>query len=189
MIYSVKGKIGHQGSNFIVIETNSLSYQVFVTDFLLEKIKVGQSIKLFTYLDVRENAIELYGFGTQPELEYFKRLRSISGIGPKSTMNILSLVRLKDLEKAILDERIDILTKVSGISKRIAQRIILELKGKIKKTGEKTSNQEDDTLVIDVLINMGYTPSQARRAVKKIPSEILGAKKRIKQALKILSGR
>ena len=189
MIYSIKGKISYQEGDFIVIETNGLSYQVFVTDFLLEKIKVGQIIKLFTYLEIRENAMELYGFKDQTELEYFKRLRSISGIGPKSTMNVLSLVRLPDLEKAILNEKPDILTKVSGIGKKTAQRIVLELKGKIAKISGKTSSQEDDSLVIDALIGMGYTLPQARQSVKKIPLEICGIKKRIKQALKILSGR
>lgn len=190
MIYSIQGKISHLKTDFIVVETNGLSYQVFVTDFLLEKIKIDQNIKLFTYLEVRENAMELYGFKNQIELEYFKRLRSISGIGPKSTMNILSLVRLPDLEKAILSEKADILTKISGIGKKTAQRIILELKGKIAKTSKKPlESTEDDSLVIDALISMGYTLAQARQAIKKIPQEIQGTKKRLKQALKTLSGR
>ncbi len=190
MIYSIQGKITNLKPDYVVVETNGLSYQIFVTDFLIEKIKKDQKIKLLTYLEVRETAMELYGFEDETHLEYFKYLRSISGIGPKSAMNVLSLVRLSDLEKAILNEKVDILTKVSGIGKKTAQRIVLELKGKIVKTKKGSLEQsEDDSLLIDALISMGYTIIQARETIKKIPSEIQGTKKRLKQALKILSGR
>ena len=172
-----------------MIETNGLSYQVFVTDFLLEKIKTNQTIKLFTYLQLRENTtIELYGFAEPSKLGYFKKLTEISGIGPKSAMNVLSLVRINDLEKAILDENAAILTKVSGIGKKTAERIILELKGKITKTVTGPIPQ-DDALIVDALVNMGYTLTEIRTAIRKIPNEILETKKRIKEILKILYGR
>jgi len=190
MIYSIQGKITYIKPDYVVVETNGLSYQIFVTDFLIEKIKKYQNIKLLTYLEVRETAMELYGFEDETHLEYFKHLRSISGIGPKSAINVLSLVRLSDLERAILNEKVDILTKVSGIGKKTAERIILELKGKIVKIkGGLLEQSEDDSLLIDALISMGYTIVQARETIKKIPSEVQGTKKRLKQALKILSGR
>ncbi|MBU4369674.1 Holliday junction branch migration protein RuvA, partial [Patescibacteria group bacterium] len=183
MIYSVQGKITHIKSDHVVIETNGLSYQIFVTNFLIEKIKKDQKIKLLTYLEVRETAMELYGFEDETHLEYFKKLRSISGIGPKSAMNVLSLVRLSDLEKAIINEKVDILTKISGIGKKTAQRIILELKGKITKTNKGSLKQsEDDSFLIDALISMGYTIIQARETIKEIPLDIQGIKKRLKQA-------
>ncbi len=187
MIYSLKGKISYKDNDFIVLETNGLAYQVFVTGFLLEKIKIDQTLKVFTYLQLRENTtIELYGFENQQELEYFKRLNDISGIGPKSAMNVLSLVRIRDLERAILNENVTILTKVSGIGKKTAERIILELKGKIEKT-TKNEISQDDSLVIDALVSMGYTLAEARQALRKIPQEITETKKRLKEALKILS--
>ncbi len=190
MIYSLQGKISEIEKNFIVIETNGVSFQVFVSDFLLEKIKINQTIKILTHLELKENTLELYGFKNKSELEYFKYLVAIPGIGPKSAINVLSLIRLEDLEKAILNEKVDILTKVSGIGKKIAQRIVLELKEKIAKKAKTFSGQEeDDALVIDALVSMGYTLAQAREAIKKIPLEIKGTNKRLKQALKILSGR
>jgi len=185
MFYSLKGKISFQGENFIVLEINGTAYQIFVTDFLLERVKLGGILKLFTYLYLREDTIELYGFETLDELEYFKRLNAISGIGPKSAIGTLSLVRTRDLEKAILDENVTLLTKVSGIGKKTAERIILELKSKIEK-GTGTISSED-SLVIDALVKMGYTLSQARGAIRKIPEEIRDTKKRVKEALKILS--
>jgi len=191
MIYSLEGKVKEKGSDFIVIKTNHLSYQVFVTDFYLQKIKSGQQIEVYTYLEVRENAMELYGFVDQQEVKYFKYLHSISGIGARSAMNILSLVSISDLEKAIVNEKDYLLTKVSGIGKKTAQRIILELKEKIIKSGTKTlstsEEDQDDSLVIDALVNMGYSLFYAREALKKIPPEIKGPEKRITQALKYLS--
>jgi len=190
MIYSIKGKITHLKSGCLVIETNGLSYQIFATNFLIKNLEEKQEIKLLTYLEVRENAMELYGFEDETHLEYFKKLRSISGIGPKSAMNLLSLVRLSDLEEAILNEKVDILTKISGIGKKTAQRIILELKGKITKINKGSLKQsEDDSFLIDALVNMGYTIIQARETIKEIPLDVQGIKKRLKQALKILSGR
>jgi len=167
MIYSIKGKICEQGSDFLIINTGALSYQIFVSDFLLEKTDTNQEIQLFTYLEVREN---------------------ISGIGPKSAINVLSLINVSDLEKAIISGKEDILTKVSGIGKKTAQRIILELKEKILKSGiSQDVIDKDDTLVIDALVNMDYSPAQARQIIKKIPLEIKGIKERIKYALKMLS--
>lgn len=190
MIYSLQGTITEKEKDFIVIETNNISFQVFVTSFLLEKVKLNQNLKILTYLEVKEDILALYGFENRTELKYFKYLVAISGIGPKSALNVLSLIRLEDLEKAVLNEKLDILTKVSGIGKKTAQRIILELKEKINKNLESQPGQEgDDSLVIDALTSMGYTLGQARTAIKKIPLEIKGTDQRLKQALKILSGR
>jgi len=188
MIYSIQGKISEIGSDFIIVETESLSYQIFISDFFLKKLKLNQKIKLYTFLEVKENLVELYGFENKKELQYFKYLHSISGIGPKSAINVLSLVKVSDLEQAIINEQESLLTKVSGIGKKTAQRIILELKEKIMKTGATAKKfSGTDSLVIDALINMGYSPSQARETIKKIPSNIEGIKEKIKQALKYLS--
>lgn len=189
MIYTIEGKIDHKDKHFVVIKTNGFSYQVFVTDFLLEKIKIDQNIKLLTYLAVREDAIELYGFENIKERTYFNLLRSISGIGPKSSMSVLSLIHIKDLEQAIINEDILALTRVSGIGKKTAERVILELKGKIEATPDTQRAKKNDALVIDALTNMGYALPQAREAIKKIPEDIIKTELRIKYALKNLSKR
>jgi len=190
MIYSLQGIITEKEKDFVVVETNGVSFQVFVTGSLAEKIRLGQNLKILTYLEVKEDVLALYGFESKKELQYFKYLVAISGIGPKSAINVLSLIRIEDLEKAVLNEKLDILTKVSGIGKKTAQRIILELKEKIKKTAHSSLNQgEDDSLVIDALMAMGYNLAQARETIKKVPLETKGTDQRLKQALKILSGR
>ena len=190
MIYSLQGIITEKEKDFIVVETNNVSFQIFVTSFLLKKIKLNQNIKILTYLEVKEDALALYGLENKTELQYFKYLVAISGIGPKSAINILSLIRIEDLEKAVLNEKLDTLTKVSGIGKKTAQRIILELKEKINRNLKSQPGEvEDDSLIIDALISMGYNLSQARETIKKIPLETKGTDQRLKQALKILSGR
>ncbi len=190
MIYSIKGTIVQKEKNFLVIETNGLGYQIFVINSLWEKTKIGQTLKLFTFLAIKnEETVELYGFETEEELKYFKLLNSVSGIGPRLGINILSLVRISDLEKAILEENSLTLTRVSGIGAKIAKKIILELKGKVEKTALESSGAENDALVIDALVSLGYGLAQARDAVRKIPSDILESEKKIKQALKILSNR
>jgi len=187
MIFSISGKIKFIGEGFVAIDTaGGTSYQVYTTDIFCRSVKVGQPAELFTYLHIsREETINLYGFPSQEELYFFKKLNGIPSIGPKSAMNVLSLIKLDDLKKAIINESHETLTKVSGIGKKTAERIIVEMKGKIKDLSVgKTLN--DDAAVIDALVNLGYSLSQAREMVRKIPENIEGAEKRIKEALKML---
>lgn len=186
MIYSIQGKVKIVGEDFLVIQDNNLAYQVFVNDFILHKTKAGQEIELFTYLHNKEETIDLYGFQDETELSYFKRLNGISGIGPKSAMNVLSLVKISDLERAILSENVNILTKVSGIGRKTAERIILELKGKILKTVQSSEGSADET-VIEALTAMGYPLAQARIALRKIDPKIKDTQKKIKAGLKIIN--
>lgn len=186
MIYCLEGRISQKGENYLIIEAGSLGYQVFVNDFLLAKTKIDQIIKIFTYLHVHEELVQLYGFETEEELFFFKKLNSISNIGPKSANNILSAIKLSDLKRAIVNEDMDALNKVSGIGKKTAERIIVELKDKIKKTDTLTGNGREDGDVIDALMSLGYPLKDAREVIKKIPENIKGANDRLKQALKII---
>jgi len=185
MIYSLYGKIIQKGENFVVLEINQVGYQIFVTDFLLEKIKNSDQIKLFTYLYLREETIELYGFAELSELECFKQLNAVPGIGPKIAINVLSLVKIGDLKKAIQLENMELLTKVSGIGKKTAQRIIMEMKGKLEKIGGEAGDQSS-LEAIEALTKLGYPLNKAREVIKMIPEEIKGTKNKLKEALKIL---
>ncbi len=188
MIYSIKGKIEKITNEFLVINVNGIGYQVFAPKSLLEKAEKGKKIKVFTFPVIRENnnTFELYGFKDNKTLKFFKLLKSVSRIGPKSSLNILSLASISHLEQAILNENIDILTKVSGIGKKTAKRITLELKGKLDKA-KKDSFNKDDILVVEALKKMGYSTSEIRKAIKKVPDKVSETQKRVKKALKILS--
>ncbi len=190
MISSIEGTISNKNQDSIQIVINGLGYEIFITKPLLDKIKIGQTIKLFTKLQIKDDSLNLYGLATRAEMEYFKRLISISGIGAKSALNILSLVSLKKLQSAILNKKPETLTKISGIGKKTAGRIILELKGIVGKDSLPDSDIKNDALAIDALLSMGYSIQQARKAIQQISSsQALRAEEKIKRALKFLSSR
>ncbi len=188
MISSIEGTISDKNQESIQIVINGLGYKIFITKPLLDKVKIGQNIKLFTKLQIKDDSLNLYGLASQSEMEYFKHLTSISGIGAKSALNILSLVSLKKLQNAILNKEVEALTKISGIGKKTAGRIILELKGIVEKNSSLGHDITNDALAIDALLGMGYSIQQARKAIQQISSsEIVRAEEKIKKALKFLS--
>jgi len=191
MISSIQGTISNKDNESIQIIINGLGYKIFITKPLLDKVKIGQNIKLFTKLQIKNDSLKLYGLSTQSEMEYFKHLTSISGIGAKSALNVLSLISLEKLQNAILNKKAETLTKVSGIGKKTAERIILELKGIVEKNSLLSSPDiKSDALAIDALLGMGYSVQQARKAVQQISSsQTLKPEEKIKRALLILSGR
>ena len=190
MISSIQGTISNKDQESIQITINGLGYKIFITKPLLAKVKVGQTIKLFTKLQIKDDSLNLYGLATQSEMEYFKNLMSISGIGAKSALNILSLISLEKLQNAILNKKAETLTKISGIGKKTAERIILELKGIVEKNSLSGPDIKSDALAIDALLGMGYSIQQARKAVQQISySQTLKPEEKIKKALKFLSSR
>lgn len=186
MISVIKGTIELNTDKYVIIDVNGVGYKVFISGNTFKNLpEKGEKVRLFTHLHVREDAMELYGFLTPKELEFFELLISISGIGPKGAMNILSVASIETLKKAIINEESTILTKVSGIGKKTAEKIILELKNKVgdEFLGEKVSV---DNEAIDALIGLGYKLREAREALKKVPKEVDGVENRVREALKLL---
>lgn len=192
MIYSISGKLKYKGSDFVVIEAGGVGLKVFVHNRLLSQLpNMGDEIYLFSYLYVRENALELYGFSSQEELNFFQLLNSVAGVGPKSALAILDLAEYKNIAAAIKEGRPDILTRASGIGRKIAERIVLELRHRVEAELSETalSNMETDANLIEALLGLGYRRNEAREALQKVPSEIKDISARLKEALKILSGK
>jgi len=174
----------------LVIEANGIGYRVFVGPDVLRKAKKEETIKLWTHLYVREDSMELYGFSEYAELDFFEILIQISGIGPKSALGVLSVAPLDTLKRAIASGETSYLTQVSGIGKKIAEKIILELKDKLGKIGfgaEENIFLKEEEDVLRALRTLGYSYSEAREAIKQLPSNITGTQERVKEALKILS--
>jgi Holliday junction DNA helicase RuvA len=135
---------------------------------------------------VREDILDLYGFLDKKDLEFFEMLISISGIGPKGALNILSVASIETLKKAITNEESSILTKVSGIGQKTAEKIILELKSKV--SGEYMDEKGGASgETIDALVSLGYRLQEAREALKKVPDDVKEVGAKIKYALKLLS--
>lgn len=194
MFFSFKGKIIYKDpeSKFIVIENNNIGYQIFVLINLFKKVKLDEEIKIYTYLHHKEDIQELYGFEKIEELEFFKKLISVNGVGPKSAINILKQGKVESIKKAIINEKLDVLIKVVGIGKKMAQKIILELKNKIQndinsETEEIKADSSDDSQVLDALVSLGYSLFEARQALQEIPDSIIQTQEKIKFALKNLT--
>lgn len=186
MIAYLQGQIISQGSNYLVVLANQIGYKVFVTTDLAQSCSLGQDIALHIHQQVKENEIALFGFLSPEELELFELLISVSGIGPKSGLNIFLVAGVEDIKQAIIINDPSLLTKVSGIGKKTAERIVLELKNKIvgrigdvAVPGSAAAVSEE----IDALMQLGYSLPQAREALQKIDPSITDSAQRIKQAL------
>lgn len=185
MISSLKGIVTEKDTKSMVLEIGGFGLKVFADNNTLQKAVKTQGISLFTHLAVRENAMELYGFSEKETLEFFELLIGISGIGPKTAVAILNVAGPETLRKAISTGDISYLTKVSGIGKKTADKIVRELEGKvgILETEGSVSEEVD---AVEALRSLGYSQGEAREALKNLPQNISGTSEKIKQALKIL---
>ena len=189
MIASVHGKISHIDLKYIVLEANNIGYKIFMSTDSLETIQIGKELTVLTHLIVRENIMDLYGFLTERERSFFELLISVSGIGPKGAMNILSTVSIDTLVNAIKTGSVALLTKVSGIGKKTADKIALELRDKIDSLVDKDSNTNlsSDMDAIEALKMLGYSAEEARESLKKIDKNIADTGDKVKAALKVLN--
>jgi len=172
MIAHLCGEPVLTGDKWVVIDVNGIGYQVQVTQpVLLRLVQNKGPVKLFTYMAVREDAVTLYGFMHLSELEMFRILISVSGIGPQIAMNLLSQIGIEDFAMAILNEDEKALTRISGIGPKSAKRLILELRDKMKKVGETIISGETGRSspavhdAVSALISLGFAEKESRDAV------------------------
>lgn len=190
MIGSIKGKIILKTDKFIIIDVNGVGYKVNVTPesiSSLEKQKEDKEVMLWTHTHVREDILDLYGFEDRQELSFFEMLISVSGIGPRGALGILAIASIETLKKAIKTSDIGYLTKISGIGKKTAEKIIIELRDKMK-TDENGVSLKEELDALEALKSLGYSQGEAREALKNI-SPTKDTNNKIREALKILSGK
>jgi holliday junction DNA helicase RuvA len=192
MISLIRGKVLETGDRHAVIEVGGLGYKVFVTEDVLHALQIGSEMTFWTYLAVREDALDLYGFPSKKERSFFELLISVSSIGPKSALNILSLVSADTLATSIQSGSVAHLVKVSGIGKKTAEKIVLELKDKLggMDDGESaafSAGMSSDMDAILALQSLGYDADEAREALKKVSKDITDIGAKVKAALKMLS--
>jgi len=181
MISYLEGKILLKKDKFVILETGGVGYKVFLSAQSLLKIADnGQNVKLFCYQNVKEEALDLYGFFTYDELEFFETLMDIRGVGPKSALDIAALGSLEKIKDRILAQDEKVFAGIPGIGAKKASTIILELTGKIKLlSGQKKSAQDPAE---DALVQLGFTKQQARDALAKTPKGT-SVEDRVKMAL------
>lgn len=189
MISYLKGTILSKNSKAVTLLINNIGYQVFVPQTLIAKVTLGDEVELYTHLRHSEEAMNLFGFDRREELQFFELLITISGVGPKTALGVIEVAKLSDIKKAILRDDPSILYKVSGVGKKTAERIVVELKNKLDSlpVGEKEINLSDsDTETFDALLSLGYAERDIREAIRKIPAELTRMEDKIKHTLKYL---
>lgn len=182
MLSFLRGTILLKTEDSLVVDVHDLGYRVAITKSCLGEVKKGETVELYLYHYIREDLDDLYGFKDSEELMLFEKLISVSGVGPKSALAILSLAPASALQQAIIQGDDAMLTKVSGIGGRTAQRIILELRGKLASLSSSSTHSEE----IEALVSLGYSVQQAREALQKTDSEITDSSERIRQALQYM---
>jgi len=188
MLYSLSGKLIVKKPQFIALETNGVGFKVFISPRTSRNLpKIGQRAKLFCITLMSRETIELYGFLSEKELEIFELLNSINGVGPKSALGILGSLKIEKFLAAVSQGRDDLLIKSWGIGGKKAQRIVLELKDKIKKSKDDLSELEVDKDIKSALKNFGYREKEIELAMGKVPAKSKDFEEKIKQALKFLS--
>ena len=186
MIGRLKGITVYRGSNYLIIEAQGVGYKVFTTSATIARIGEQKEKILWTHTAVRENAIDLYGFSSEEELAFFRLLMSVSGIGPKSALGILNAAEVASLKRAIASGDPSLLTRVYGLGKKSAERIVVELRERIQKEGfggaEAALSMEGEAL--EALEALGYRKEEAREALGKAGGE--DVREKLANALKYL---
>lgn len=188
MIATLAGTVRHKDINALIVDVSGVGYRVLVpADVALEAI-LSQPVLLWTHLAVRETSLELFGFLEKEGLNTFELLITISGIGPKTALGILNIVSPATLRQAVASGDTSYLTRASGIGKKNAEKIVLELKDKLRVTdADKSVDTRTEGDALEALISLGYSERDAREALKKVSKDIVGASERVKAALKLLA--
>lgn len=197
MFYYLNGTVTHTEQNMAVIDVGGVGYKCYATAFTLSRLSIGKPGKLYTYCHIKEDAFDIYGFYDIGEKRSFEMLLTVSGVGPKAALSILSTVTPENLALAILSGEEKMLTRVPGVGKRIAQRIILELKDKTSKEaaslqsagvpvampGKNTPGGKANDAAAALAV-LGYSQSEISAAMRQVDVEALSVEDIIKQVLK-----
>ena len=198
MISYIKGSLEYIGENYIVIECGGIGYRLTISTQFINRLPDRHAqMKAYTYMYVREDEVSLYGFYSEDELEIFRVLISLSGVGPKVAMSLLSTLTVKELRLAVISEDVKSISKANGIGTKGASRIILELKDKLKMedmidsaydagtASVVSGNGDARSAVVSALTALGYSGLEAGRAVSKVKdAELLDEEQLLKAALK-----
>ena len=187
MISFLDGTIKAIRKNYLILMTDYVGYKVAVTPQILMKVQPAQKTSLFIYTYVREDQLSLYGFSTLNELDFFEMLLGVSGIGPKMALAIMSVGDLEVIKNGILNQDIAVFTQVSGVGRKTAERLILELKEKVGEGLVGAEMPSGHTEVVDVLMALGYSRTEAREALSAVPAELKDSEDKIRFALRSLA--
>jgi Holliday junction DNA helicase RuvA len=186
MFGHITGKVFDLKGARAIVDAHGIGFVIHSTPSYLSKLKTNQEVSFWTHTAVRETSIDLYGFETEEELRVFELLITVSGVGPKSGLAILSVAGVKSIEEAVGSGDTSSLTKISGIGRKTAEKIVLELNGKLISTRKGDVRTNEDVDVFEALKSLGYRERDIQETIKKLPKEITGTNEKIKYILKNL---
>ncbi|PKO18548.1 MAG: Holliday junction branch migration protein RuvA [Chloroflexi bacterium HGW-Chloroflexi-10] len=192
MIASIQGIIIHKGNDFLVVSVSGVGFQLYVSNELVNKSQIGETLFFHVYLIVREDSLSLYGFETEIEKKYFTLMLGVNGVGPRLALAIINTLSIDAINKAVISEQADLFARVPGVGKKTAQKIVIQLQGKTISSdgfeGVIGMMQDVDLEVLDALTALGYSIVEAQAALQSIArgtsNEI---EDRLREALKYFS--
>ncbi len=185
MIGSLRGRVLTRSALQAILEVNGVGYRVHGSPNTLSQLTNGEEALLYMHDHVREDARTLYGFLREEELELFERLIDVSGVGPKAGLNILSVGSPETIRRAIMNGDLTLITSAPGVGTKIAQKIVLELKGQLV---DADAGSGPDREAMDALVSLGYSMAQAKQALKDVSVDVTDVSERVKEALRQLAG-
>jgi holliday junction DNA helicase RuvA len=190
MIASLDGILIYNDANSVIVRVGGVGFQINISRYTLNQLgDIGSAVSLYTYIYLRTDNVAMYGFATREELVLFKELITVSGIGPKIALALLSTMKPEQLVMAITSNNVEMIVQVPGIGKKVANRLIVELKGKLQKEWEEASLQfePENAEAVDALTSLGYSLREATQLISSIPnSSELKLEEKIKLALQQL---
>jgi Holliday junction DNA helicase RuvA len=192
LYYYLSGKLAKKEINYVVIDIHGIGYKVAIAFSDFEKMpQIDEKLKLYIHHHLRENEETLWGFLSEKSLKIFEMLISISGVGPKAAIAILSRAQASDIEKAILESNSSLFSSIPGIGAKTANRIIVDLKGKVSpdELAKMSGLEQKNIEIVDALISLGYQKKDAKIAVENIPKGLESSEEKIKAALNYFTKR
>lgn len=188
MIGALTGTVREVWSDALLLDVHGVGYRVSVLPSLLADVKRGAPLSLVTHLQVREDDLALYGFAARAELAFFRMLLDVPGVGPKSAMSILAIASAEMLVRAISSGDASLLIKVSGVGRKTAERIVVELKTRLERDYPLLAGRgaTPHAEVVEALVVLGYTLAQAREATRNLPADVASVEEGIRSALQAL---
>lgn len=189
MIYSIFGVVSVKKEGFAVVEANNIGYKIFFPVRIMEALPaVHEEVRVFCHVQVREDAHELYGFLREGELAFFEKLLTVNGVGPKSALAIMALASSDELAAAINEGKPDMLMRASGVGRKTAERVVLELRGKLPiiHSEDTVRRMESDMDIEEALMGLGYSRGQAKKVITDLDPSIQGVEARLRAALKLI---
>lgn len=189
MIGSLRGKVINKEGGYLLVEVSGVGYRVLVSEKVITKSKIEDSIFLFIYSHIKEDAFDLFGFLETQDLRLFENLIGVSGVGPKTAMSVFSFSSREEITNAALKGDVEFFTRVPRLGKKNAQKIIIELKSKLKDTNSLDLSGKDveaNAEIYEALKAFGFSRIEIGEAIKNLPNDVDSTNEKIKIALKFL---